>query len=139
MLSPVRCPHGPTRRHGGRVSALENEVRDPSHEVHVRRQDAAAARVLAGGADRDVMEIRAEIRDFRTEIRAEVGDFRHATTAGIKTLREDQLDIRRQMAAGFAKVDDNFAEMRGKFDATAAGQQQIVELLNTVISRQDGE
>jgi hypothetical protein len=107
--------------------------------VHVRRQDAAAARVLAGGADRDVMEIRAEIRDFRTEIRAEVGDFRHATTAGIKTLREDQLDIRRQMAAGFAKVDDNFAEMRGKFDATAAGQQQIVELLNTVISRQDGE
>ncbi|HEX5113859.1 MAG TPA: permease [Pseudonocardiaceae bacterium] len=118
-----------------RVAALETEVHELSHEVHVTRQDAVAARVLAGGADRDVSEIRGEIRDFR-----------QATTATLNALREDQLDIRRQMAAGFAKVDDNFAkvddnfvEMRGKFEATAAGQQQIVELLNTVISRQDGE
>lgn len=118
-----------------RVSALENEVRDLSHEVHVTRKDAAAARVLAGGADRDVMEIRAEIRDFH-----------QATVASINALREDQLDIRRQMAAGFAKVDgqfakvdENFAEMRGMFDVTAAGQQRIVELVNTVIARQGGQ
>jgi hypothetical protein len=29
-----------------------------------------------------------------------------------------------------------FAEMRGKLDATAAGQQQILALLNTIIGQQ---
>ena len=117
------------------LAALETEVHELSHEVPVTRQDAVSARVLAGGADRDVGEIRGEIRDFG-----------QATTASLNALREDQLDIRRQMAAGFARFDDNFAkvdagftEMRGTFDAAAAGQQQIVELLNTVISRRDGE
>lgn len=125
-----------------RVSALENEFRELSHELHVTRQDATAARVLAGGADRDVMEIRGEIRDFR-----------QATVASLNALREDQLDIRRQMAAGFAKVnekfagmdekfagmDEKFAGMHGRFDGLAAGQQQIVELLNTAVARPDGE
>lgn len=37
------------------------------------------------------------------------------------------------------KVDTGFAEMRGKFDAAATGQQQIVNLLTTLISRQEGE
>jgi len=32
-----------------------------------------------------------------------------------------------------------FAEMRGKLDQTAAGQQQIVDLLTTVISERDGQ
>ncbi len=31
--------------------------------------------------------------------------------------------------AGFAATDRGFAEMRGKFDQTAAGMAQIVELL----------
>ena len=30
-------------------------------------------------------------------------------------------------------VDHGFTEMRGKFDAAAAGQQQIVDLLHTII------
>lgn len=34
-------------------------------------------------------------------------------------------------------VDTGFAEMRGKLDQTAAGQQQIVELLTGLISGQD--
>ncbi|HEU0087867.1 MAG TPA: hypothetical protein VFQ77_09475 [Pseudonocardiaceae bacterium] len=33
------------------------------------------------------------------------------------------------------KVDNGFTEMRGKLDATAAGLQQIVNLLNTVIAQ----
>ena len=32
-----------------------------------------------------------------------------------------------------------FAGMRGKLDQTAAGQQQIVDLLTTFISEQDGQ
>jgi predicted nucleic acid-binding Zn-ribbon protein len=80
-----------------RVSALEKEVRDLSGRVRGTEQDAAAARVLAGGADRDVSEIRTEIVDLR------------------------------------GHVDRGFAEVRGKLDAAAAGQQQIVGLIQTLV------
>jgi hypothetical protein len=143
--------------HEARITALETQIGDLAKEVRGTKQDAAAARLLAGAADRDVsefrgeihdfrQEVRAEIRDFRNEVRAEIsgfraeisgfraeiGDFRAGTTASMNALREDQIDLREKMNAGFA-------EMRGKFDAAAAGQQQIVELLNTVIARQGEE
>jgi hypothetical protein len=132
-----------------RVTALEGEVHELSDQVRASRADAAAARVLAGGADRDGTEIRSEIRDFR-----------QATTASFNALREDQIDLRRQMTAGFARVDERFAkvnenfgrvdenfakvdlgfiEMRGKFDAAAAGQQEIANLLTRLIDREDGQ
>jgi hypothetical protein len=101
-----------------RVSALEEQVRDLKGRVHASEQDAAAARVLAGAADRDVSEFRGEIRDFR-----------RATTASFNALRQDFVDLR-------TRVDDGFTEMRGKFDVMAAGQQQIVGLLQTIITDQ---
>ncbi len=122
------------------MSALESQVRELTVEVRQSKQDAAAARVLAGGADRDVAEIRTEIRDFR-----------QATTASFNAMREDITDlrrefrqemddrftgIRREMDDRFTglrqEMHDGFAEMRGKFDATAAGMEQIVRLLNTM-------
>nr|WP_042182840.1 hypothetical protein [Kibdelosporangium sp. MJ126-NF4] len=102
-----------------RVAALETLVRDLVERVRLSEQDAAAARVLAGGADRDVAEIRGDIRDFR-----------QATTSSFNATREDLADLR-------AKVKDGFTEMRGKLDATAGGQQQIVNLLNTIIGQGD--
>jgi hypothetical protein len=103
------------------VAALETQVRHLAERARVGQQDAAAARVLAGGADRDVNEIRAEIRDFR-----------QATTASFNAMREDLTDLR-------GNVGNGFTEMRGKLDATAAGQQQIVDLLNTLIDQHDGQ
>lgn len=100
-----------------RVAALETQVRDLADRVRHSEQDAAAARVLAGGADRDVAEIRGEIRDFR-----------QATTSSFNAMREDLADLR-------THVKDGFTEMRGKLDATAAGQQHIVNLLNTIIGQ----
>jgi hypothetical protein len=114
-------------------------VRELAERVRVSEQDAAAARVLAGAADRDVAEFHGEIRDFR-----------QATVASFNALREDMIDLRTQMNEGFARVDerfsavddrfgavdDGFTEMRGKLDAAAAGQQEIVRLLNTVIGNQ---
>ena len=85
--------------------------------MRATEHDAAAARVLAGGADRDVGEIRGELRDFR-----------QATTASFNAMRQDFVDLRDQ-------VDRGFAEMRGKLDATAAGQRQIVDLLQTIIDK----
>ena len=160
-----------------RVSALEGEVRDLKERVRGSANDAAAARVLAGAADRDVSEFRAEIRDFRQETRAEfqavreetraefgavrqemaaefgavrqemaaelgavrqemAAEFttmRRATAASFNAMRQDFVDLRTHVDEGFEKVDRGFTEMRGRLDATAAGQQQIVDLLQTII------
>lgn len=111
-----------------RVTSLEQQVSDLNERVRASDQNAAAARILAGGADRDVGEIRGEIRDFR-----------RATTASFNALRQDFVDLRDHVDRGFAQVDQaltqvdrGFAEMRGKFDAAAAGQAQIIGLLNKI-------
>ncbi|MDD7811570.1 hypothetical protein PP713_03205 [Mycobacterium sp. CSUR Q5927] len=96
------------------------QVRDLRSRVRASEQDAAAARVLAGGADRDVGEIRGDIRNFQ---QAAIGRF--------NALREDMVDMRQEMVEGFS-------EMRSKFDTAAAGQQRIVELIETVIDAQGG-
>jgi chromosome segregation ATPase len=94
-----------------RVAALESRVEALTDRVHRSERDAAAARVLAGGADRDVEQIRGEIRDFK-----------QATAASFNALREDLGDLR-------THVNNGFAEMRGRLDATAAGIEQIARLL----------
>jgi hypothetical protein len=101
-----------------RVAALESRVEALTDRVHRSERDAAAARVLAGGADRDVEQIRGEIRDFE-----------QATTASFNAMREDLGDLRGQMNNGFAEMDRGFAEMRGRLDATAAGIEQIARML----------
>ena len=101
-----------------RVSALEDQVRDLTGRVRTTERDAAAARVLAGAADRDVSEFRGEIREFR-----------RATTVSFNALRQDFVDLRQDFVDLRTHVDNGFTEMRGKFDVMTAGQQQIVELL----------
>ena len=120
-------------RHRTRLGAVsQDELSDIRRRLRAVEQDAAAARVLAGAADRDVSEIRAEIRNFRS-----------ATTASFNALRKDFVDLRshvdrrfEQVDRGFGQVDRGFAEMRGKLDATAAGQQRIVELIESLIDQQ---
>lgn len=112
-----------------RVTALEGQVRDLTGRVRATEQDAAAARVLAGGADRDVSEIRTEIREFR---QATVASF-NAMREDFVDLRQDFVDLRQDFVVLRDHVDRGFAEMRGRFDAAAAGQQQIVNLIQTVI------
>lgn len=102
-----------------RVVALETQVRDLDTRVRLSEQDAAAARVLAGAADRDVSEFRGELRHFR-----------QAVASSFNALRED-------MNARFARVDDGFTEMRGKLDATAAGQEHIANMLQQLIDKPD--
>lgn len=94
-------------------------MREIRERLRISEQDAAAARVLAGAADRDVGEIHAELRDFR-----------NATTGSFNALREDLVDLR-------ASVGGLRAEMLSKFDLTAAGQQEIAGMLQTLIDRED--
>ena len=108
-----------------RVEALETRVHELDRRVRASEQDAAAARVLAGAADRDLTEFRGELRDFR-----------QATVASFNALREDMTDLRTEMNERFVLVDDGFIEMRGKLDTAAAGQQQIVDILQRLIADQ---
>jgi hypothetical protein len=108
-----------------RVEALETHVRELDRRVRASEQDAAAARVLAGAADRDVTEFLGELRDFR-----------QATVASFNALREDMTDLRTEMNERFTQVDDGFIEMRGKLDTAAAGQQQIVDIMQRLIADQ---
>lgn len=103
-----------------RVSALEARVGEIDERLRRTEQDAAAARVLAGGADRDVTELRTESRTFREQ-----------NNRVLNAMRADLNDLRE-------RIDTGFLEVRGKLDAVAAGQQHIVALLGTLISAGDG-
>jgi nitrogen-specific signal transduction histidine kinase len=73
-----------------RVAALEEAVRRLDEQGAVSAADSAAARVLASGADRDVSEVRAELR---------------AHTQALNTLRETQREQGDALRDGFAKVN----------------------------------
>ncbi len=103
-----------------RVAALEDQVQQLAAAMRASQQDAAAARVLAGGADRDVTELGVKVDANRQAINALAEQTRG---------RFDRLED---------KMDAGFAEMRGKLDAAAAGQEQIVGLLTRLIE-QPGE
>jgi hypothetical protein len=100
-----------------RLAILEREVarlREQailiSSDATGARVDAAAARVLAAGADRDVSEVRAELR---------------AHIQALNALRETQLEQAREMREGFA-------EMREGFATQAIGMAQITALLTKI-------
>lgn len=66
-----------------RVDALEEQGRDMRAEITSAKTDAAAARTLAAGADRDVGETRAVLR---------------AHTGALNALRETQIDHGRTLS-----------------------------------------
>ncbi|MGW1741586.1 hypothetical protein ACWCPQ_22590 [Nocardia sp. NPDC001965] len=145
-----------------RVAALEGEIGELKQRVRRTEQDAAAARVLAGGADRDVSEIRAEIREFReqnlrlhnatrediTGIRGDISGI-HGDISGIQGditgiqgditgIRSTVGELGGRMDHMESRIDTLTLEMRSKFDMLAAGQQQIVSLITQAIDRGTG-
>lgn len=101
-----------------RVASLETQVHELSGRVYRTQQDAAAARVLAGCADRDVDEVRKEVREFREQ-----------NNRMLNAMREDISDLSHRVDNLDRKVDSGFA-------ATATSMNQIAMLLNTVIAQQ---
>ncbi|MFD6072796.1 hypothetical protein [Amycolatopsis lurida] len=81
-----------------RVTRLERQMADLAE----RSADAAAARVLAAGADRDVAEVRAELR---------------AHTGTLNALREDQNDLRDEMRRGFATANTSLQQIVALLEA----------------------
>ncbi|MBF6349401.1 hypothetical protein IU448_10240 [Nocardia flavorosea] len=115
-----------------RLTALEDEVGDLEHRLQRSEKDAAAARILAGGADRDTSELRIELRESREQNMR----VHNATRSDIADLRGDIIEIRGNITGIRGeigqlnnRVDTLTLEMRSKFDMLAAGQQQIANLI----------
>ncbi|MGH3697605.1 MAG: hypothetical protein ACRDRX_27110 [Pseudonocardiaceae bacterium] len=106
-----------------RLASVEREVARLREQVALSSSDAAAARVLAAGADRDVSEVRAELR---------------AHTQGLNALRQTQLELRetqleqgREITSLRQDVAEQGREMRAGFATLATGMSQITKLLTT--------
>jgi uncharacterized coiled-coil protein SlyX len=104
-----------------RVTILEREVVQLRQQVALNISDAAAARVLAAGADHDVSEVRAELR---------------AHTQALNALRETQLEQGRAIAGLEQKLagqDQKLAGLDQKvtegFSMLGTGMAQITALL----------
>jgi tetrahydromethanopterin S-methyltransferase subunit G len=94
-----------------RLAAVETRLEEVA-------ADAAAARHLAAARDRDLADFTIRIDANRQAINA----------LGVQTAaRFDQVDQRFDRLE--QHVDNGFAEMRARFDQTAAGMAQIVEML----------
>jgi acetylglutamate synthase len=76
----------------------------------------------------------------------EIRGFREQNTRVLNAMREDLTDLRSRVDNGFAgmenrltQMQNGFIEMRVRLDTAAAGQQQIVSLLNTLIDQDDDQ
>jgi chromosome segregation ATPase len=132
-----------------RMTALESEVGELEHRLQRSEKDAAAARVLAGGADRETSELRIELREFREQnmrlhnaTRADIADLRGDSTeirGELAEVRGDIAEILGELGQPNGRVDTLTLEMRSKFDMLTAGQQQIVNLITLALDGKSGD
>lgn len=97
-----------------RLTSLEHEVAHLREQVSLAGTEAAAARVLAAGADRDVSEVRAELR---------------AHTQALNALRETQLEQGRQIQEQGRLLQEQGRAVAEGFATLHTGMTQIVSLL----------
>jgi hypothetical protein len=122
-----------------RVAALEARLGQVTADVQIAREDAAAARHLAAARDRDIADLAVKVDANRSAINALGEQTRErfdAVDRRFEVLERKVDDGFRRIDEEFRKVDAGFIEMRGKFDMAAAGQQQIVAMLNRIIEQQ---
>jgi len=104
-----------------RVESLERQVALIRQQLPQAAGDAAAARVLAAGADRDVSAVRAELR---------------AHTGVLNALREDQLSMRAEMGEMRTElrveIDELRQETRQGFATVNDGMTRIVTLIEGI-------
>jgi hypothetical protein len=121
--------------------AGDDPVRQLRAELALVAADAQAARTLAAGADRDVAEVRAELRSHTRvltalrETQVEQGraisdlrvEMRTRFTAVESEMRTRFTAVESEMRTRFTALE---AEMRGGFATMAAAMADIVELVS---------
>ena len=103
-----------------RVSALEREVR-------VIRQDAAAARVLAGGADRDVSAMNAKL-DMHKALLGALRETQIGQGQRIDSMDEKIDSMGQRIEVLDEKVDSLEQEMRRGFSMMSVGLAELLAL-----------
>lgn len=98
-----------------RVTALEHQMTELREHVTHAADDAAAARVLAGGADRDVSEVRAELRAHRRSLNA-LGQTQAETRRAVRELQGEVRELQGEVRAGFAMTGAGFAAIAERLD-----------------------
>ena len=133
-----------------RVAALEQEVARIQGELDQAREDTAAARVLATGADRDVSDIRSQLRAQRGLLQAlRDSQIEHGTRLDRLERRMDLIEARMttledritgmdaRLTGRIEELDSRLtgrmdaldAEMRRGFAEMRVGMAHIVTLL----------
>jgi chromosome segregation ATPase len=127
------------------VASLEElEARVTAIEDKLRRigEDAAAARVLAGGADRDVTAFAATLdahRELLEALRQTQVDHGARIDHHSRKLEEHGRllqDLEREVRAGFSEMRN---EMRNGFAKLAINQSEIATLLRQIANPEPGE
>jgi chromosome segregation ATPase len=114
-----------------RVSALEREMAELRERVALANGDADAARVLAAGADRDVGEVRAELRahtralNALRETQVELQQAQLRFGAELQVQRAELQEQRSELVALDGRVRDGFATM-------SVGMAEITRLLERI-------
>ncbi|WP_370971859.1 hypothetical protein [Amycolatopsis sp. cg9] len=86
-----------------RVTALEEQVRST-------RQDAAAARILAGTADRDVSDFKQTLTGH-TKVLNALRETQVEQGQDITSLKTEVIDLRAEMRSGFTKINVDMEQM----------------------------
>jgi len=103
-------------RNGDRIAAMSNpddleaRVSKVEAQVEIARADAAAARVLASGADREVTEVRAELRAHTRTLNA-LRETQIEQGKELVALRQDMGVLRQDMQRGFGMVNTGMAQI----------------------------
>jgi len=98
-----------------RVARLERDIARLREELALAGSDASAARTLAAGADRDVSEVRAELR---------------AHTQALNALRQTQLEQGQTLERLQESVQQQAEVTSDGFATVRSGMTQIVALLD---------
>jgi chromosome segregation ATPase len=126
LFSPNVTLHVLHVRVAGKVSGmasleeLEARVNVLEEQMRHTRQDAAAARVLAGAADRDVSEMKQTLG---------------AHTKVLNALRETQAEQGQEIGGLKTEVVDLRAEMHSGFTKINVGMERMAQLLQQVIDK----
>lgn len=133
------------------VASIDRDVIDLGVKVDANRNAINALGLQTAGrfdqvderfdqVDQRFDRVEQEMRNGFAEMRTGFA----ATAAGFTEVRGEVggglAEVRTEMGEGFAEVrgemSDGFTEIRGSLAQTAAGQQQIVDVLNTLVDRE---
>jgi chromosome segregation ATPase len=120
---------------------LESRFTKLEHEVTRLREDVASARALAALADRDVAELRTEMRGYRQVLNA-LRETQLEQGQQIDELRQEmhrEIDgLHREIDGLGQEIGGLRKEMREGFAIQATGMAQITALLTTIAGSEHG-